>query len=302
MVNATNRIAAIVVTYNRLPLLLECIDALKQQTAACFDILVIDNASTDGTEEKLRPFAEQGTIIYKNTGANLGGAGGFNYGIRQAYEMGYDYFWLMDDDTIPTPTALEKLLDVRHALQDDFGFLSSYAKYTDGSICLMNVPFKEEPESGVMIIGGSRVELIERATFVSFFVSRDVVRQIGLPIKEFFIWADDINNCIRINKQKQGFWVLDSVVTHKMASNQESNIVIDNGNRLERYVYDYRNRFFNARMEHKLGGYFVHVIKRVRRILISSKDRKLLRLKIMFTGMWQGFFFHPAIEYVDEES
>lgn len=50
-------------------------------------------------------YIDQKTIFYFNTGRNLGGAGGFNFGVRKAYEAGYDYIWLMDDDTI-----VEKIL------------------------------------------------------------------------------------------------------------------------------------------------------------------------------------------------
>jgi GT2 family glycosyltransferase len=93
-------IAGIVVTYNRLALLEECIEALMAPTDQSFDILIIDNASTDGTGERMQDYVRNGSIRYFNTGENSGGAGGFNYGIRKAYELGYEYFWLMDDDTI----------------------------------------------------------------------------------------------------------------------------------------------------------------------------------------------------------
>lgn len=297
---ADNRIAAVVVTYNRLSLLLECLDALDKQTYSNFDILVINNASTDGTEEKLRPFVEQGRILYHNTGKNLGGAGGFNYGVRLAYESGYDYFWLMDDDTIPTPTALEELMNAKEILRDEFGYLSSYAVWTDGSICQMNVPGRLK--KGDVFTGYSSDSLvpIKRATFVSFFVPRKIVAQIGLPIKEFFIWADDTNYCLRINRIAQGYWVTKSVVVHKMKNNADTNLVYDEGDRLERYRYNYRNIMFNSRYEHSLGKYYFRVFKRIGRILISSKDRKWLRLKYMLSGVWDGIFFHPEIEYVDE--
>ena len=92
------KIAAVVVTYNRKDLLLECLSCLQNQnfsdaSQACetsLDILVIDNASTDGTSKALKPLANTKQILYFNTGSNLGGAGGFNYGMRKAVELGYD--------------------------------------------------------------------------------------------------------------------------------------------------------------------------------------------------------------------
>ena len=88
-----NRVVAIVVTYNRCELLLEAIEALRKSCEKC-DIFIIDNASTDGTKDKLTLYIDQKTIFYFNTGRNLGGAGGFNFGVRKAYEAGYDYIWL----------------------------------------------------------------------------------------------------------------------------------------------------------------------------------------------------------------
>ena len=70
-----NTIAAVVVTYNRKELLCECIEGLLAQTKRVDAIYIIDNASTDGTKEALGAYVEAGSIVYVNTGANLGGAG-----------------------------------------------------------------------------------------------------------------------------------------------------------------------------------------------------------------------------------
>ena len=132
------KIVAVVVTYNRKKLLKENLNALLNQSYKDFDILLIDNASTDGTKEYVKEELENEKITYINTGANLGGAGGFNFGVREAIERGYDYAWLMDDDTIPTETALESLANKTELLKGDFSFLSSLCKWTDGNIATMN--------------------------------------------------------------------------------------------------------------------------------------------------------------------
>jgi GT2 family glycosyltransferase len=90
-------VAAVVVTYNRCLLLLECIEAIAAQTTVGCDILVIDNCSTDNSGESIKA-KNYRRIKYYNTGSNLGGAGGFNYGIRLAVELGYEFLWIMDDD------------------------------------------------------------------------------------------------------------------------------------------------------------------------------------------------------------
>ena len=76
-----NSVIAVVVTYNRKDLLLEALQHLFNQTAP-LDILVVDNASTDGTKEALEPYMD--SIQYLNTGKNMGGAGGFYTGTKWA--------------------------------------------------------------------------------------------------------------------------------------------------------------------------------------------------------------------------
>lgn len=299
MAGKGNTVAAIVVTYNRKELLLECIHALLGQTEKSFDILIIDNASTDGTFESIESLIDGNKVQYYNTGKNIGGAGGFHFGLKKAYENGYDYFWLMDDDTVPKETALSELLNADKILHGEYGFLSSFVEWIDGSACAMNVPRKSENNTRPDLLK-YKIEPIKTATFVSFFTHRTMVKQIGLPIKEFFIWCDDINYCNRISKVAQGYWVLKSGVVHKMKNNAESNLVFDNSDRLARYVYEYRNRFYNARMEHELNDYFWHVFKRCGRIIITAKDRRILRLYYMLKGFLLGFSFHPEIEYADE--
>ena len=82
-----NKVAAVVVTYNRIDLLKQCVDALLKQNYPC-DILLVNNNSVDGTEEwALELVNKFENIKYHNTGANLGGAGGFNFGMRWAVDL-----------------------------------------------------------------------------------------------------------------------------------------------------------------------------------------------------------------------
>ena len=76
-------VTAVVVTYNRLPLLRRCLAALQAQTAQGLRVLVVDNASADGTAEYLKTLAMPGLVCRILT-ENLGGAGGFAYGMQAA--------------------------------------------------------------------------------------------------------------------------------------------------------------------------------------------------------------------------
>src|SRR3954451_13412568 len=107
------RIAVVVVTYNRKPMLLDCVDKVLAQTAAFAELLIVDNASTDGTEAALEPMLSRPGLRYIRLAENTGGAGGFHAGMQAALAAGADWIWCMDDDVAPAPDCLERLLSFR---------------------------------------------------------------------------------------------------------------------------------------------------------------------------------------------
>jgi GT2 family glycosyltransferase len=98
------KILAAVVTYNRRELLARCIDQLQAQSRAPDAILIVNNASSDGTTEML----DARGVAYV-TQPNVGSAGGWHRAIAHAQEHGFDAVWLMDDDGRPDGAALERL-------------------------------------------------------------------------------------------------------------------------------------------------------------------------------------------------
>src|SRR3712207_5885044 len=108
MSDSNGTVAAIVVTHNRLAQLRKCLGLLAEQTTPPDEILVFDNFSTDGTAEYLAGLS--GQLATLRSDENVGGAGGFHLAIKEAWERGHAWFWLMDDDSAPTPEALERLL------------------------------------------------------------------------------------------------------------------------------------------------------------------------------------------------
>ena len=288
------RIATVVVTYNRIALLKENIECLQHQTFQDQDIVVVNNGSTDGTSEWLDEIADD-RLIHINTHKNLGGAGGFQYGIRYAAEHNYDYVWVMDDDCMPDNNALKALIQASERLNGNFGFLSSLVKWKDGSLCKMNIQ-RKTVFSDLTDFSNDITE-IQMASFVSLFIPISIIKEIGLPIKEFFIWTDDWEYTRRISKKYTCYLVKKSFVTHKSASNFGANVVQDTPDRLDRYKYIYRNDVYLYRREGIPGYLYIfsrntyHILK----ILLKSKDQKAKRIKMVFEGQSAGFHFNPVI-------
>lgn len=295
-----NSVAAVIVTHDRKELLLQCIVHVMHQAGAVCDLLIIDNDSTDGTEEAVKELADT-NVFYFNTQANLGGAGGFNYGLRKAYERGYEYFWLMDDDTLPEKNALASLLDADAVLRGENGFLSSKAVWTDGSICKMNVQ-RITPYRDVNFSNEIRVPIV-MASFVSLFLRREIIRRYGLPISDFFIWGDDWEYTRRISKRENCYLISSSQVVHAMKSNSVVNIAIDTMERTDRYAYAYRNDVYLYRREGLRGWVWIlaKYLWHSAQVLAKSKDWKMRRILTIWNGFLSGIGFHPVIEYVEQD-
>jgi GT2 family glycosyltransferase len=221
-----DRVVALVVTHNRKELLVECLRALLNQWQRLQKILVIDNASTDGTQELL---AETGLlseylILYHRLPKNLGGAGGFETGMRLAYEeLDWDWIWLMDDDAICTSTALKELLAASDALaQWRPAILTSRVLYWEGNEPC-NVPrfrFNRpwghgEPVERVYAAAAAGCIPIRNASFVGPLIRRTAVAKHGFPPGGYFLLLDDIEYTGRILKDDFGASVPQSLVYHK---------------------------------------------------------------------------------------
>lgn len=292
------KVATIVVTYNRKELLKENLNALLNQTYKT-DIFLIDNASTDGTYEELKDYIKKNDIKYYNTGKNIGGAGGFNFGMKQLEKQKYDYCWLMDDDTIPNADSLKAHIDAAAKLRDKFSFLGSVVKWTDGSLCKMNIQGVSSNSIKNYESLFDNMLVIDYCSFVSCFINIKYVYEIGLPIKEFFIYGDDYEYTKRLSKKANGYLNPYSIAVHKMGSNKGINIVECEENRIDRYYYNFRNLYYvyknYDRKELRMHRIKSHYLKL--KILLKS-NHKFKRIHAISRGMREGKKFNPQIEFI----
>lgn len=241
---STERVAVVVVTYNRADLLPSMLDGLAAQTRPVDAVFVIDNASEDHTREVLAARDDLPLRVTHGT-ENLGGAGGFHEGVRQAYAAGFDRIWLMDDDVVPAPDCLATLL------AHDGSCLMAVREDSSGTLVEKSAvrfdlrnPLAIRPKTAsIDSTYASRAEMpptvpIENVAFEGFLVHRRVIDAIGLPDPAYFIFYDDVDFALRA--RRAGFPILavrDAVLVRQLDFDQQHALDTWKG------FYMYRNLF-----------------------------------------------------------
>lgn len=296
------KVIAIVVTYNRISLLKECVTALLEQDYENMEILIVDNNSTDGTDGYIKELTEQykDKISAHFLDTNMGGAGGFHEGMKCAMKRNPDWLWMMDDDTIPEKNACTELCNAVHTIEGKIGFLSSNV-YGMRNEC-MNTPrmkFMQKGENGYAdwnIYLSEGLVKVNSATFCACFVSAEAVKEVGLPIKEYFIWGDDTEYTLRLTRYYgQGWLVGKSKVLHKRENGQSLSIIKENNkSRIQVYYYYTRNYLINLWLYYY--GYFGALAKTLHfnlimlQILFGKSKYKGKKIAVLFQGIFAFWF------------
>jgi rhamnopyranosyl-N-acetylglucosaminyl-diphospho-decaprenol beta-1,3/1,4-galactofuranosyltransferase len=191
--NTTMNVAAIVVTYNRKQLLPHCIAGILAQQRPVDRIIIVDNNSTDGTQQFVaKTYGNNQLIEYARLPDNTGSAGGFHEGVKRAYEWGADWIWFLDDDVTPEPDCLEIMLGYSHISK----CMNPSKFYADGVEFMFESVF--DPATGILTFlpnisfkNGKEYVFVNVVCFEGAFIHRDIVEKIGYPDPRFFIGGDD---------------------------------------------------------------------------------------------------------------
>ncbi len=292
-------INAVIVTYNRKSLLEECIDALLAQSYEINKIYIIDNFSNDGTDLFLKEkYANNEHFAVFRLSKNYGGAGGFYYGICKAYLDDCDWIWAMDDDTIPTQTALQELVLAKEKIAGDISFLASTVYGSQDEP--MNVPTLSTtvaangyPDWYYHLNKG--VVKISDATLVSLMFSSEAIKKVGAPHPDFFIWGDDTEYTLRMTRYyAPAYFVGRSKVIHKrFGAKALSMLDEDNVNRIRMYSNYYRNNlvvlnyYFSKR---KKFSFERKMLTDLFKIVFSNRKYKIEKIKSLYKGLFNYLF------------
>lgn len=274
------RVFAFVVTYNRLELLKRVVASLRAQTWPLERIVVVDNSSTDGTGEWLAQ--QRGLTII--TQPNLGGAGGFETGVRYCYEQGADWIWMMDDDVFPASDCLAQMM-VYHA-ESECIQITRY--YGDGVVFRYPNWYYQPSRRKHPLFDERTDELYVKAPagcFEGMLVSRRIVERIGYPDARFFMAGDDTVYGFLASQHTQPIVV-------KKATSVRAQRSDDRALRPLQIYYVMRNR--HLRLAYRKRGceyalsalrYYGSGVKQIVSLVLSRKPNGSNAAKAIFWGM-----------------
>ncbi len=301
------KVCAVIVTYNRKALLRECLQAVLSQTRPPDHVLVVDNASTDGTGEMLREEFPEVEVL--RLPENQGGAGGFHEGMKRAYEEGFEWIWVMDDDAFPEASALAQLM-----------------RYSSEAVVL--VPILKNSVGSLYGVGhwkgryiGAYMERKEKGpfktelfSFVGPLFHRSVFQEVGLPRKDFFLQFDDVEYSLRIRQKKLSVLCIPAaIIEHDYGRFKEVSLfgflkrkrAFLSPTKVYYSVRNYGWTVFRAKLSEprlvSLGIYLVMNLRWLIGDLLFEPDRwTYLRMRVL--GIWHGLVGrlgrYPAFEPV----
>lgn len=282
------KICAVIVTFNRLEKLKKALECYDAQTFKPQFILVVNNCSTDGTETFLSEWETAGkrnktdieNLRYViNTEQNIGGSGGFYVGMQKAIELGAEWVWVADDDAYPRQDAMAKLNKYYEALPDTeksrIAALCA-AVYNQGRIhfghrnhvttTFLKVKIRESKEDEY----DNPAFEFNMLSYVGSCIKTSVLKEVGLDEKDYFIYRDDQEHSLRLNKVGKLICVTGSIVDHDTLPFDEN--VVNWGK-----FYFKRNMLLMLRKNFPFRYFLMKYLKGVvcDTSIFSRKDREL---------------------------
>lgn len=240
------KVAIIVLNWNGWRDTLECLKSLQQLTYPHYQIIVVDNGSTDDSVERIREKFPYLTLI--ETGKNLGYAGGNNIGIKHALENGAKYMLIVNNDTeVVGPEFVDQMVDVMKS-DSTIGILGPKVLNFKGQIqgTILYIPTLSNclRESFRLRFGAKKsrdyraAQSVDAVSGVCWFIRSDIINGVGLLDEDYFMYAEEQDYCYRVKKAgwEIMYYPVESVL-HKKGSGDEA----DKKRMYRQYIFARRN-------------------------------------------------------------
>lgn len=223
------RVAIIVLNWNRRADTMACLESLRALIYPDYEIVVVDNASSDGSAAAIRQQFPEVTLL--ENAANLGYAGGNNVGLRYALEQGADYAFLLNNDTVVDPGCLSALVAVA-AADPAVGMAGPLIYYFDRPTVIWSaggaIDWRrgttrmiglDEPDEGRW----TEPRPVDFLTGCALLVKAETLRQIGLLDERFFAYYEDTEWGVRAVRAGYRLLLVPAAkVWHKIAPTRQA--------------------------------------------------------------------------------
>lgn len=280
-------VGIVVLNYRKADLTLACVESLRRQTHGDIDILVIDNHSEDGSEEKLGSGLEGARFL--PTDSNLGYAGGNNVGIRLFLEEGKEFIWILNNDTDVPPGTLARMVEALRA--------APALGVVGANICAM------EPPNATVQMGGGRLRpflglvrpitdrrdlpALTYLTGSCLLVRSEVFNRIGVLDDAFFHYWEDIDFSLRVRKAG---WKL-ACIPEAIIYHHEGASLPTGSPKAAFYFSRASARFF---LKHSRIGILPVLLSSTLRVGKALCKGRPAVARAILTGLWQGLSQYPA--------
>jgi GT2 family glycosyltransferase len=277
------RVAATLPTYNRRDTLREALTGLLTQSRAVDEVIVVDNASSDGSAEMVA--AEFPAVRFVRMDENTGPAGALAVGLREAVAAGHDWVWLFNDDDVPHPTALESMLDAVDDLPGDTGVVGCARGDVDGRPIGLGARWRHRHVAAQGADPEGAPVPLDLVSMSCTLVSAPLVRAIGLPHVGYFMMFEDAEYSLRARRAGWGVYALPKVLA--MSRNMGSP---SRQSPPWRGYYQTRNHLAMAlghRSLPEVGWWAVRTAKLCAGA-VRQRDRTAERVRLRALGAWHG--------------
>ncbi|WP_181034325.1 glycosyltransferase [Arthrobacter sp. GMC3] len=253
----------VITTFNRCDYLAELLESVAALSPAPDGVIVVDNASTDGTADvvgqataRLAALPTAVPVLMHQLAENVGGSGGFSAGVERALAEGAQWMWLMDDDVTTVPDAIGAL----GPWMDKYDAVVGRRYDAEGQPFFWQHKFNNFLGIHLPVAGDVFKDSDEFSTNVGCFegmlVHADAVADVGLPDPRFFITWDDAIYGWLIALQRPVMYV-NAFVLHKARAQRSIDLGIrhlNDSSDLSRF-YVMRNRGLVAHYLRAHGKY-----------------------------------------------
>ena len=289
------KIISVIVTYNRLSKLKNTLEAYDNQITHPYELIVVDNFSNDGTSDYLKHWVNCPSKYKKKVKSlkeNLGGSGGFYVGEKEAIADGADWVLVADDDAYPNVDAVDNFVEaiLKHKKEKIAAFCSVVTDI-DGNISY-NHRRKYKYKFGFIFKSSDSSKSdykkqefdINLFSYVGTLLNVEAMKEVGLCNPDFFIYCDDTEHSIRMNKF--GRIICDTKVIYVHDSGQDTQNLDKSILMTWREYYGNRNSTYMLRND-KRGAMIFSIIFRTIRILLKYILVPAC-LKLFFTAIIDG--------------